>query len=61
MRIEIGNQTVKITVSIGVTSYSHEMRGIGKTQIIEAADKALYNSKQTGRNRVSVIRLTQAA
>ena len=39
-----------ITVSIGVASYASEMRG--KDQLIKAADDALYNAKDSGRNRV---------
>ena len=39
-----------ITVSIGVASYASEM--CDKDQLIKAADVALYNAKDLGRNRV---------
>jgi len=40
-----------ITVSIGVSNMHHH--GDDAEQLIERADKALYRSKQAGRNRVS--------
>lgn len=40
-----------ITISIGVASYNH---GESMTEFVTRADKALYQSKNAGRNRVSV-------
>lgn len=40
----------KITISIGVSSYPQD--GLDVKSLIEAADKALYVSKNTGRNKV---------
>ncbi len=52
---KIGNDIVTVTISLGVTTYDSG-RGIkSKDEVIEAADKALYNSKQTGRNKLSII------
>ena len=44
---------VKITISIGVASMQDHPE-CNLTQILALADKALYHSKETGRNRVSV-------
>jgi diguanylate cyclase (GGDEF)-like protein len=41
-----------MTVSIGIASYPEH--GESFVSLIEAADKALYRAKQTGRNRVCV-------
>jgi len=44
---------VGITVSVGVASYHHS-EPISKSHLIDLADKALYQSKQKGRNRVTI-------
>lgn len=41
---------LKVTASMGVASYPED--GIDKPSIIEKADKALYEAKHSGRNRV---------
>lgn len=45
-----GDETFSVTISIGISNYPKD----GKTsdQIIDAADKALYQAKQEGRNKV---------
>ena len=48
----IPRDTVSKTISIGVTEYA-PMEGL--TSFIKRADKAMYLSKQNGRNRVSVL------
>jgi diguanylate cyclase (GGDEF)-like protein len=51
LHIKFGAQeTGQITVSIGVALYP--MHGRTSAELIEAADKALYVAKNTGRNKV---------
>ena len=52
-KIEVPSEQgpVRFTVSIGVSTYAS---GEAFDQIVERADKALYASKQSGRNRVTV-------
>ena len=54
-RVVSNGQELQVTVSIGVAQFDPE-RDKNNTDIIERADKALYMSKQNGRNRVSFIR-----
>ena len=50
MDIENANDTpVSFTISVGVTSYTGDY---GKT--IQTVDKALYEAKNTGKNKVVV-------
>lgn len=42
---------IKITISMGVATWSATTETV--ESLLEAADKALYHSKQTGRNRVT--------
>jgi diguanylate cyclase len=42
-----------VTISVGVAEYDAE-RDYASSDIVRAADKALYLSKDAGRNRVSV-------
>jgi two-component system, cell cycle response regulator len=46
-------QSLSVTVSMGVAQYDRDRDVSGKS-LIDRADKALYVSKQEGRNRVSV-------
>ena len=46
-----GDQEVSITVSVGVSSYPDN--GMTIQELYSAADKAMYESKAIGRNRVS--------
>ncbi|MCI5140466.1 MAG: GGDEF domain-containing protein [Candidatus Electrothrix sp. ATG1] len=53
--IDDGNYVVKITVSIGVTSYEKQQHQTASC-MISFADEALYQAKKNGRNRVVVYR-----
>lgn len=46
-------QHLNLTISIGVAQYKTEI-DITAKNLVDRADKALYNSKQTGRNKVSL-------
>jgi diguanylate cyclase (GGDEF)-like protein len=54
MEIEADGKKIKVTISIGVAMYDPSSKRRSKAEIIDAADKALYNSKQTGRNKLSI-------
>lgn len=50
--IIVNDLSLKITVSLGMTYYNNEMTQVKIETIIDLADKALYNSKKLGRNKV---------
>ncbi|MBU4316677.1 MAG: GGDEF domain-containing protein [Proteobacteria bacterium] len=43
---------LKVTVSMGVSTYQPEAREKTKAQLIDAADSAMYQAKQSGRNKL---------
>lgn len=45
-----GDKEVSVTISLGVSTYPHD--GQTPSELIEAADKRLYNAKNNGRNQV---------
>ena len=55
MAIEYEGQKMSITLSLGVAQYDTN-RDLTCTSVIDRADKALYLSKQSGRNKVMVAR-----
>ena len=44
------NQQIKVTISVGATTYAKDMRV--PSDLIEKADAALYKAKNSGRNQV---------
>ncbi len=56
MEVKIAENTIKVTVSLGVTAFvTEEGRSPNKQVLIKAADRALYVSKERGRNQINVI------
>ncbi|MBI5605350.1 MAG: GGDEF domain-containing protein [Deltaproteobacteria bacterium] len=55
---ETGQQKIRITVSIGVASPTLDMNDC--QCLVEGADRALYQAKEEGRNRISVYDTTRA-
>ena len=49
---EFEGETIPVTVSIGVANLSNEIRSV--SSFIQEADRALYQAKEGGRNRVCV-------
>lgn len=47
------NETIKFTVSVGVAEFDFEKDSL-LNDVLDKADKALYDAKNSGRNRVSV-------
>jgi diguanylate cyclase (GGDEF)-like protein len=54
--IDVDGITIKLTVSVGYTSYSPGAAIQDKRAVIGMADKALYIAKQSGRNKVHALR-----
>jgi len=57
--MEISADTVKIkaTISVGAATYVPGGEATGKVEVLDAADAALYSAKNTGRNRLSVVKI----
>ena len=51
--VEFNGQPIPLTISIGVASSSQQIPS-PSDQMLSPADKALYQSKQAGRNRVTL-------
>ncbi len=54
-KMKLEEKIISITISLGVTTYEPAKGRKSKAEIMDAADKALYNSKQTGRNKLSIL------
>jgi diguanylate cyclase (GGDEF)-like protein len=57
LSLTVNGEVIKVTVSLGYTSYRHVSHIKEKGPIISMADRALYTAKQAGRNIVFAMRL----
>ena len=55
--IVLADQEIRVTISIGLAAYENTQREITRSQLIALADKALYQSKMAGRDRVTGVRI----
>ena len=55
LEIEANGCCVDATISVGATCYHISVGDKNKSDLISAADSALYNSKNTGRNKISIV------
>ena len=53
MGFDYEGQRIVVTLSLGIAQYDQDRDLTGKS-VIDRADKAMYASKQAGKNRVSV-------
>ena len=53
MTVEYDGASIGVTVSLGIAEFD-EMRDRSSKALVDRADKALYQSKRTGRNKVSL-------
>ena len=57
MKIVESSKEIRITISLGVATYLPGDQITNRTQILDAADAALYHAKNNGRNRFSIAKL----
>ncbi len=51
LKIPCGEQTLRVTISIGISGTSSTFESLSPSELIDQADRALYRSKHNGRNR----------
>jgi diguanylate cyclase (GGDEF)-like protein len=54
MNIPVDGQTLKITVSVGIANYAPQSKKLTVVEFIDKADKALYDAKNSGINKVVI-------
>ena len=59
VRVETAKAPIKMTISAGVATYPEH--GDSKEQLLAQADKALYLAKQSGRDRIELATVADAA
>ncbi|RME69368.1 MAG: GGDEF domain-containing protein, partial [Nitrospirae bacterium] len=56
-KLSLNGTPVQVTVSLGVSSVWPSKKDVPKGQFIEITDRALYHSKNNGRNRVTALEI----
>jgi diguanylate cyclase (GGDEF)-like protein len=51
----VDGQLIYVTISAGASTFSRENQQLSKGQLIDSADRGLYQSKQNGRNQVTLV------
>jgi diguanylate cyclase (GGDEF)-like protein len=54
LEIDTNSCRIDVTASVGVTCYHPTIDKIEKSEFLSEADNALYNSKNKGRNMISI-------
>ncbi len=54
-------QNIRVTISVGGTTFSPEQQEITKDILFKTADQALYMSKKNGRNQVTILQAEMAS
>ena len=54
LKITNNDLSISVTISVGMTCHIVSQGEKEKSKIISEADNALYNSKKTGRNKISI-------
>jgi len=52
---KVNNIEINVTISAGGTCFSPDLEGATKQELIDTADRALYMSKENGRNRFTAL------
>ena len=61
LEIKTDSATIQVTISLGTVTHDPNARVPENATMIQAVDKALYNSKRTGRNKLSVAQISSRA
>lgn len=57
MEIVADSVTVRVTISVGAATYLPGAEGTSKAGLLDAADAAMYNAKNNGRNKLSMAKV----
>jgi diguanylate cyclase (GGDEF)-like protein len=55
--VDMDSIKIRVTVSLGICVYDPKRNQLNEDEFIKAADRALYNSKRSGKNRLSIASL----